>query len=412
MTDARRRLSAAFTLVELLVVIAIIGILVALLLPAIQSAREAARRIQCKDNLKNIALAMHGHVDAYKVFPTGGERYVWPGGSPAFGIEQNLENGKPLGPDKQGICWGYQILPYVEETAAHAVVTHADMQKINVTIYACPSRRAPGWHPSQFQSTVTTNLVAVLDYAGAVPAGVTTRNQTDRPVSYDVRQGTPFTLSALQALGAVFYGGKSGAGTKCGSVTSGTHNGDNQVYDGVIVRSPWAHDLTASTPGHPVGDFCVGVSHAVKPAQISDGTSKTLLVAEKYVRSDSYSAGTYSDDAGWSDGWDADSMRTTAFAPINDGDPIGFSSPLGDQYFRDPNGPITQSAGVTIYNVLHFGSAHTSGINAAFADGSVHSINYDVDLVVFNALGTRAGTACGSGGPGTPEATDVSAGFN
>ena len=406
----RTKHARGFTLVELLVVIAIIGILVALLLPAIQSAREAARRIQCKDNLKNIALAMHGHVDAYKVFPTGGERYVNPnGGNGAFGVEQNLENGKPLGPDKQGICWGYQILPYIEETAARSVVTHTDLQKINVTIYACPSRRSPGWHPGQFQGG---NLVAVLDYAGAVPAGVTTRNQADRPVSYDVRLGTPFTMAALQALGAVFYGGKSGAGTKCGSVISGTHNGDYQVYDGVIVRSPWAHDLAASTIGHPVGDFCVGVSHAVKPSQITDGTSKTLLVAEKYVRSDGYEAGTYSDDAGWSDGWDADSMRTTAFAPINDSDPLGFSNPLGDQYFRDPDTQITSSAGVAIYNVLHFGSAHTNGINAAFADGSVHTIAYDVDPFIFNALGTRAGTGCGSSGPSTAEPADLSSAVN
>ena len=61
-----------FTLVELLVVIAIIGILVALLLPAIQAAREAARRTQCKDNLKNIGLAILNHADSKKVFPTGG----------------------------------------------------------------------------------------------------------------------------------------------------------------------------------------------------------------------------------------------------------------------------------------------------------------------------------------------------
>src|SRR3954451_9773966 len=65
----------AFTLVELLVVIAIIGILVALLLPAIQSAREAARRTQCKTNLKNIGLSILNHVDARKVFPTGGVTY-------------------------------------------------------------------------------------------------------------------------------------------------------------------------------------------------------------------------------------------------------------------------------------------------------------------------------------------------
>ena len=384
MTRARR---PAFTLVELLVVIAIIGILVALLLPAIQAAREAARRTQCKNNLKNIGLAVLNHLDTLKVFPTGGSRYVDNGDRP--GVQYCFENGRPLGPERTNMSWAYQILPYMEEAAVRNIQTQADCQKIVVPIYVCPSRRQPGWHPSRYD---VGKLVCNMDYASAVPAGVTTNNTSDRPASYDVTKGTPFSSAAFDLLAPCWYGGKPALAAELA---------DFSVFDGVIVRTPFRWDVNASMPGKPVGTPVKGAPQPTKPARITDGTSKTLLIAEKYIRNDMYDAGANSDDRGFADGWDADTVRTTAFAPISDGDPIGFSGNLA-AYFGDDGGGLTWG-GRPSFNLLHFGGPHTGGIQGVFADGSVHAISFDIDVVVFNALGTRNGTACGSGGPGTPE---------
>ena len=139
----RRTARFGFTLVELLVVIAIIGILVALLLPAVQAAREAARRMQCSNNLKQMGLAFHNHHDAHKAFATGGWGWRWVGDP-----DRGFKEGQPGG-------WTYNILPYMELDNLHALgrdgdpatltaQQKADAKKattIPVAEYICPSRR-------------------------------------------------------------------------------------------------------------------------------------------------------------------------------------------------------------------------------------------------------------------------------
>jgi prepilin-type N-terminal cleavage/methylation domain-containing protein len=152
-----------FTLVELLVVIAIIGILVALLLPAIQSAREAARRTQCKSNLKNLALALQNYHDSRKSFPPGS---LWVNPAPP-----SLDGSKKEG----NWSWGAHILPFVEETALYDLigVSKTDLAKsldtpANVTamqasivVFRCPSDVAPAVNDERPVTHASGNATAL-----------------------------------------------------------------------------------------------------------------------------------------------------------------------------------------------------------------------------------------------------------
>jgi prepilin-type N-terminal cleavage/methylation domain-containing protein/prepilin-type processing-associated H-X9-DG protein len=363
----QRHFRRGFTLVELLVVIAIIGILVALLLPAIQAAREAARRTQCKNQLKNIGLALLNHHDSRKVFPTGGTG-VYPD------VTNYIDNGRPFGPDKQGLNWAYQILPYLEEGAIQGLVTQEALQAASIPLYVCPSRRTVAAAQSSNASVLGGSQVFLIDYAAAQPCTYDCAPGTAgcaSPVLYNPNDSAPITKDGYQKNQLSFWGGKNGE-------VAGATAQDNQVYDGVIVRSPWR--FTGKVAGRNTGVFVSGVPRPIAIAKIADGTSKTFILGEKYVRSDLYEGGSKSDDKGWIDGWDPDAIRSTCFSPYPDSDGYQFTPQ------NTPNDLFGSDR-----DVYYFGSAHNGGFNGIFADGSVRTVNYDIDVKVFNSLATRAG---------------------
>ena len=160
----RQRRRLGFTLIELLVVIAIIAILIALLLPAVQQAREAARRTQCKNNLKQIGLAFHNYHDVYQMFP---QCDYW-------GMEQDLGGGSGnivSAADRRNFTWVTMILPYIEQAGIYNSINFnipswnqqiggKNLQSIRLKGFECPSDPA-------FGGGMNRHGIAWTNYAGA-----------------------------------------------------------------------------------------------------------------------------------------------------------------------------------------------------------------------------------------------------
>ncbi len=204
-----RRTRGGFTLVELLVVIAIIGILVALLLPAVQAAREAGRRSSCLNNLKQIGLGMHNHNDTYKALPYG-----------QFGGYINNGNVPvpPAPSPKSCYTWPINLMPFVEQQPQYDTLVawlkandnyacFAPMARNKFPQYMCPSDANGGWVGSEgFHgnylacngSTVNWDGGALPVSGGTANTGVILVNKANKLAS--ITDGTSNTLLASETL--------------------------------------------------------------------------------------------------------------------------------------------------------------------------------------------------------------------
>jgi hypothetical protein len=345
-----------------LVVIAIIGILVALLLPAVQAAREAARRTECINNLKQIGVAILNHESALNEFPTGG---TMPWVRPEQYVDANL---KPLPIQPRVMSWAYQILPYREGIDVHGMLENTpiggvqpvdQIRKTFVPMYFCPSRRAPTrWTNPAHQGTASAEQFWLIDYAGVTPG------KEDLVIDASGRPTDPGDYDFDEFRGD-FFGWHENNRCRVAFSSCVYRIPKDLEFHGIIVRTDFSLD---TVPPGPVGN-----DPPTTFGRITDGASKTLMVAEKRVPPWSYEAGGWgADDCGWGDGWDYDTMRSAWF-------PIGRDISEEEFYAQYPN----VDYGFTL------GSAHSSGIHGLFGDGSVHHVSYDIDRVTLNRLGQR-----------------------
>ncbi len=329
----RTRRKTAFSLVELLVVITIIGVLISLLLPAVQSAREAARRLKCRNNLKQIALALQNYVAVGGAFPPGaiiGDAYQT-GGTLDYDPWPEATGASP---GLHGTSWMLQILPYIECGAlfdrwdfSRSVLGNKSAAATDVAVFYCPTRRS----------------------------GV---RGEDRQLMFPKRAGDDALVG--WTAGGNDYAGCIGAQNAFTNPTTWNDRrqfcGPTYVYQ-ADVRGLFVPNLSART-----GD-------------VADGLSSTLAVGEvprcrwNGPAPDQYWGPCHTSIDGWAAAGSSTLFDTPSAGATND---LGQAGGFNNDYFESA------------------GSDHAGGAHFALADGSVHFIAEEIDQIVYARLGSMA----------------------
>jgi hypothetical protein len=322
----------AMTLVELLIVLCVIGMLMQVLLPAVEASRESARTIACQNNLRQAGLGMLMHESTLHYLPTAGWGWGWIG-----------DPDRGAGTTQSG-SWCYQLLPYMEYNEVHDIgrgvsgerkyEALATLAATVVSTFYCPSRRLARAYPNTY-----------------------------RPVE------------GPQVLGNELFWYNAKRAESLAKTDYAANIGDLWVWWNEGPSPFYAEKGVGFFRFHTVGGGRVSVSSVsgtvlqrqpISLRQITDGTSKTYFAGEKMMAVTDYTTGSaFNDDQSCWNGDDRDLLCSTQYLPL-----------------EDPPQSLT-------YRSISFGSAHPNGFAMVNCDGSVHFISYNVDQSIHRQAGNR-----------------------
>jgi prepilin-type N-terminal cleavage/methylation domain-containing protein/prepilin-type processing-associated H-X9-DG protein len=365
----KRHLSTAFTLVELLVVIAIIGILVSLLLPAIQASRESARRASCTNNMSQLILAVHDYEAAHEFYPAG---TVNPKGP-----IQNLPNG-------QHISWIVRIFPYIEErvvydnidTSLSAYNQKNDRaRQTTIQHLICPSNPEDDWPYSNYAGC-HHDMESPIDTTNHGVLFLNSRITRD-----DIKDGAAYTLFLGEKLVNSFDLGWI-SGTSSTLRNTGSPLNQNRGASAVTMP-PWIFNYAANEAqwqwNNQGVDPSVGeIGGVAPPADASNPAAAPTNAPANPIA-------------------EAPGPKAAPAKPPGDGalatPPVGANAATSPELTPDKNGMLPHSRlggnATSPLAVGGFSSSHTAGVNFAFGDGSVRFISDDASAGLLGRLANR-----------------------
>jgi len=347
----RSRASRGFTLIELLVVIAIIAILIGLLLPAVQKVREAAARVKCQNNLKQISLANMNYESTNGTF------------LPAV--------------SRSGCCWGtwmIPIMPYMEQQALFQIYT--GFGGVGYTTLGAAPRYSGGTNGNVANKSLST-FTCPSD-----PGPATWNGGTLTMHNYALNAGNTNFYQVSTPIGCT-GGNTTGTGSSPGCVTFG--GAPFGYYDDPLTLAAGGD---SSPVDYTAGDPSQGkLARPRKIMEISDGTSNTLCVAEILK------APTGGSDIRGFTWWGGSAGFTTYQTPNNSAaTDVMTGGACGNPPGPAPGYPCTDAASTATFPRAQYArSKHTGGINAALCDGSVRFVSNSISLTAWRAAGSAQG---------------------